>query len=165
MFKNLKILEPPGARRFEVKISNETKNAAAKNLSLVGFSSLSAYMQHCFGLLASGDAATIPEFHATTCISSSPDVVGPFENLVLRTRRVQLRSNRNRRPKFYKQFKKDFCAHCGFIPQSLCQLDVHHIDGDHTNDSPFNLETICANCHRLEHSIEGREILARKKTA
>lgn len=39
---------------------------------------------------------------------------------------------------------------CGFIPKHRVQLDVDHIDGNHNNDDPGNLQTICANCHRLK---------------
>jgi 5-methylcytosine-specific restriction endonuclease McrA len=46
----------------------------------------------------------------------------------------------------------DVCGRCGFVPVVLAQLDVHHRDGDHSNNAPENLETICANCHRLEHA-------------
>lgn len=42
------------------------------------------------------------------------------------------------------------CEKCGFAG-SASQLDVHHRDGDHSNDEPSNLATLCANCHRLEH--------------
>lgn len=55
------------------------------------------------------------------------------------------------RPK-YTAFKGDHCERCGFVAVSPKQLDVHHRDGDHTNDDPSNLGTLCANCHRLEHA-------------
>ena len=29
-------------------------------------------------------------------------------------------------------------------------LEVDHIDGNHENNSPTNLRTLCANCHRLK---------------
>jgi 5-methylcytosine-specific restriction endonuclease McrA len=35
-----------------------------------------------------------------------------------------------------------------------CQLDVDHIDGDHDNNDPENLQTLCANCHRLKTQIQ-----------
>src|SRR5579862_2293147 len=51
----------------------------------------------------------------------------------------------------YRRFKKNICERCGFIAKHMCQLDVHHKDGQHHNNDPANLETLCANCHRLEH--------------
>ena len=39
---------------------------------------------------------------------------------------------------------------CGFIPLHPCQMDTHHIDGNHKNNDRDNLELLCANCHRLE---------------
>jgi 5-methylcytosine-specific restriction endonuclease McrA len=33
------------------------------------------------------------------------------------------------------------------------QLDVDHIDGDHTNNELNNLQTLCANCHRLKTQV------------
>ena len=50
----------------------------------------------------------------------------------------------------YLQFRKDHCELCEFIPTNMCQLDVDHIDGDHKNNDPDNLQTLCANCHRLK---------------
>ena len=42
------------------------------------------------------------------------------------------------------------CERCGFIPESQVQLDVDHIHGDRSNNDPSNLQTLCANCHRLK---------------
>ena len=53
-----------------------------------------------------------------------------------------------RRP--YTAHKKTACERCGFVPEHACQLDVDHIDGDHENNDPANLRTLCANCHRLK---------------
>lgn len=52
--------------------------------------------------------------------------------------------------KGYRRFKKEVCEACGFIPEHKCQLDVDHIDGNHKNHDPKNLQTLCANCHRLK---------------
>jgi len=52
----------------------------------------------------------------------------------------------------YRILVKPSCERCGFIPVSIRQMDVHHKDGDHSNNSPENLETLCANCHRLVHA-------------
>ena len=50
----------------------------------------------------------------------------------------------------YRNFKKSYCSACGFIAEHECQLDVDHIDGNHDNDEEENLQTLCANCHRLK---------------
>jgi len=40
------------------------------------------------------------------------------------------------------------------MPQDICQLDVDHIDGNHKNNEINNLQTLCANCHRLKTKLE-----------
>jgi len=54
----------------------------------------------------------------------------------------------------YKKHKKDICNTCGFIPKHFSQLDVDHIDGNHLNNNIENLQTLCANCHRLKTALE-----------
>lgn len=51
----------------------------------------------------------------------------------------------------YLLTKGEMCERCGFEPVHSCQLDVHHRDGNHANNEISNLETLCANCHRLTH--------------
>lgn len=46
--------------------------------------------------------------------------------------------------------KKNSCERCGFVPEHKMQLDVDHIDGDRFNNDVANLQTLCANCHRLK---------------
>jgi 5-methylcytosine-specific restriction endonuclease McrA len=58
------------------------------------------------------------------------------------------------KPIGYRKFKNICCDACGFIPLHKCQLDVDHIDGDHSNNNPDNLQTLCANCHRLKTYIQ-----------
>jgi hypothetical protein len=48
--------------------------------------------------------------------------------------------------------KTDSCERCGFTAKHRSQLDVHHRDHNNLNNDLSNLETICANCHRLEHA-------------
>jgi len=55
----------------------------------------------------------------------------------------------------YSVHKKDYCQQCGFNPVHISQLDVDHIDGDRWNNDPFNLQTLCANCHRLKTHLSG----------
>jgi len=68
----------------------------------------------------------------------------------------------------YRKYKEDKCKLCGFIPINPCQLDVDHIDGNHNNNDPDNLQTLCANCHRLKTYIskEGvhRKMRNKRKT-
>lgn len=52
--------------------------------------------------------------------------------------------------RLYRNHKEDKCVRCGFIPEHPCQLDVDHIDGNHSNDDISNLQTLCANCHRIK---------------
>lgn len=56
----------------------------------------------------------------------------------------------NFRSRKYRSFKDSTCVICGFKAIHKCQLDVDHIDGDHSNNTPSNLQTLCANCHRLK---------------
>ena len=37
------------------------------------------------------------------------------------------------------------------------KLNIHHIDRNRANNSIFNLEVICARCHRFEHMKEWRD--------
>lgn len=55
----------------------------------------------------------------------------------------------------YSVHKKDLCQKCGFLPVHKSQLDVDHIDGDRFNNDPNNLQTLCANCHRLKTHLSG----------
>jgi hypothetical protein len=65
-----------------------------------------------------------------------------------------------RRP--WKKFKKDTCEQCGFIPAHPAQLDVDHIDGNKENNDISNLQTLCANCHRLKTFLN-KEYLSNRK--
>jgi 5-methylcytosine-specific restriction endonuclease McrA len=55
----------------------------------------------------------------------------------------------------YIRHKGTKCQGCGFIPVHISQLDVDHIDGDRWNNDPSNLQTLCANCHRLKTHLSG----------
>lgn len=50
----------------------------------------------------------------------------------------------------YSIHKKSYCENCSFIALDSCQLDIDHIDGNHSNNDISNLRTLCANCHRIK---------------
>ena len=61
----------------------------------------------------------------------------------------------------YHVHKKDHCEICGFIPVNKVQLDVDHIDGNHKNNDLDNLQTLCANCHRLKTHMNNDHLSGR----
>lgn len=63
----------------------------------------------------------------------------------------------------YQRHKGDRCAACGFEPEHPCQLDVDHVDGNRENSDPSNLQTLCANCHRLKSQRDVVDNLASMK--
>jgi len=63
--------------------------------------------------------------------------------------------NRGQSKYKYRIYKKDHCEICGFIPVHPGQLDVDHIDSNKNNYEENNLQTICANCHRLKTVMSG----------
>lgn len=46
-----------------------------------------------------------------------------------------------------RRHRKKHCATC----RSTLNLEVHHRDGDHTNNDPKNLATLCRVCHSDIH--------------
>lgn len=59
----------------------------------------------------------------------------------------QLANNRKGTPYHYKT---NTCSKCGFVAVDIMQMDLDHVDGDSSNHDPENLQTLCANCHRLK---------------
>lgn len=55
----------------------------------------------------------------------------------------------------YRKHKDDHCHICGFVAENQIQLDIDHIDGNHENNDESNLQTLCANCHRLKTFTNG----------
>lgn len=76
---------------------------------------------------------------------------------MIHTRCGQCRAYKAKRQRWYDKkvatknaAKGNCCASCGFIAAVPMQLDIDHIDGNHNNNDPSNLQTLCANCHRLK---------------
>lgn len=62
--------------------------------------------------------------------------------------RNKAKSRRNKALLFYTKDPK--CKNCNFVAIHPCQLDIDHLDGNHSNNNIENLQTLCANCHRLK---------------
>lgn len=58
--------------------------------------------------------------------------------------------NGPKKQRFHKSVKGTTCEKCGFVAEHPCQLDIDHKNGDHDDNHPENLWTLCANCHRLK---------------
>lgn len=67
-----------------------------------------------------------------------------------RGNKTALQKKRDEHNRPYRKFKKLCCEICMFVPEHPCQLDVDHKDGNHFNNEEENLQTLCANCHRLK---------------
>jgi hypothetical protein len=74
-------------------------------------------------------------------------------------------SARNSRTRKYRKFfdsKLVPCTICGFMPVHEVQMDIDHIDGDHSNNTIENLQLICSNCHRLKTHLSEDGFIKRR---
>jgi len=72
-----------------------------------------------------------------------------YGNNLLRCK-IAYKHNKDAKIKPWLLHRQSICSKCGFIPEHECQLDVDHINGDKSDNSVSNLQTLCANCHRLK---------------
>lgn len=84
--------------------------------------------------------------------------------MIYRCKKLWMKNERKRRnfkafP--YRKYKKTYCELCGFIAIDKAQLDVDHIDGNNNNNDISNLQTLCANCHRLK-TIKNKDHIKQK---
>ncbi len=63
--------------------------------------------------------------------------------------RWRVSQRRRPRQRLIVKNKGSVCVVCGFVAEHPCQLDLHHVDGNPHNHALANLQTVCANCHRL----------------
>lgn len=77
----------------------------------------------------------------------------------------------------YRKHRKDYCENidtrlgfeCTYTITNTAQLQVDHIDGNPDNNSPENLQTLCANCHihkthaNKDYATPGRKAIKKQK--
>ena len=61
--------------------------------------------------------------------------------------------HKGRYGKPWLKFRGTECEMCGYTPMFQGSLDVHHRDGDKSNNDTTNLMTVCATCHRELEAI------------
>ena len=72
----------------------------------------------------------------------------------------KVQSNKLRKKLLIEGLKKPVCECCGNSTWNGQQipLEVHHIDGDKTNNALTNLLMLCPNCHALTPTYRGKNI-------
>lgn len=60
------------------------------------------------------------------------------------------------------------CQRCGWgeenpISKTVC-LDLHHVDGNHKNNTLSNVELLCPNCHSITNTYKRVGSTKRKST-
>ena len=58
------------------------------------------------------------------------------------------KGGKRRRP-YRKKIQREKCLQCG----SKLNLGIHHVDFDHYNDDPENLQVLCVSCHMRLHKL------------
>ena len=51
-----------------------------------------------------------------------------------------------------RQMRGPSCEACG----TTLRLHAHHVDGQQTNNTPANIQTLCTYCHRFLHAVARR---------
>ena len=71
---------------------------------------------------------------------------------------VDIQSNKIRKKLIQEGFKECKCERCGlseWLGEPL-HLELHHIDGDKTNNTLENFQLLCPNCHSMTDSWRGK---------
>ena len=101
-----------------------------------------------------------PSSRTAICVACGPVTIRKKRENAWRCNRAHVPRNRIPKNKPYRKYKGFFCNRCGFVALVPHQLDVHHKDHNHDNNDPTNLETVCANCHRLIHALDNGATVA-----
>lgn len=62
----------------------------------------------------------------------------------------------------YKTWKCECCGNTEWLNNPI-PLNLHHKDGNHTNNQLDNLELLCPNCHSLTDTFAGKNIKNKNK--
>ena len=57
--------------------------------------------------------------------------------------------------------KCELCLNIDWLGRPI-PLELHHLNGDRTNNQPENLQLLCCNCHATTDSWRGKKNLAKK---
>lgn len=102
-----------------------------------------------------------PDARTATCMVCGPGVgvrsngMGGWRCRTVANRNKRYRAEgdnyrwHTRKP--HREHMADTCAGCGFVAEHPGLLDVHHVNGDHGDNRPENLATLCPICHRRVH--------------
>lgn len=51
-----------------------------------------------------------------------------------------------------RKYRKEYCEFCFIKKEELkTSLNIHHLNGNHKDNNPHNLMTLCFNCHHNLH--------------
>lgn len=61
-----------------------------------------------------------------------------------------------------KEHKCECCGQTTWLNKPI-PLELHHIDGDHSNNVLENLQLLCPNCHAMQDNNSGKNVLKHRK--
>ncbi len=89
----------------------------------------------------------------------------PIQEYLVKGRAKQSGSMHIKKRLFDAGLKQTTCELCGIVEWlgRPAPLELHHIDGDKTNNLIENLQILCANCHALTDTYCGKNIRPRRE--
>lgn len=82
----------------------------------------------------------------------------PLENVLVRNSRYSSYNLKRRLlSEGLKEYKCECCGLSNWLDKSI-PLELHHVDGDNTNNTIDNLKILCPNCHALTDNYRGKNI-------
>ena len=113
------------------------------------------YWRRVDGRVRFSDGESVLSFHQTTVVSRFVKVRGdksPFDgDWVYRSARLGREPTKPRRVTRLLRRQRGRCAYCGLCFVAEDVLEVHHHDGNHTNNAFDNLRLLHGHCHDAVH--------------